>query len=242
MRRLAAGLLTALPAMLATLALSACNRLAGTEVGNPEVTVAARFAVLDTSAAADIPSMNLKVMGMGYTMSSGGGDSGVCWNAPNGHMVDFAADAANPLPPVTIHEGEWSKAELLLQSATTAESLPDSVPFQAWSNPRYAKLMRINGPDTLRALFDMPQGMRLRLMFGKDRVTRWRSGDTVMVKVMFDAGKWTNGLDPRGSFQSRKDGNHVSYVLFSATENSAVWASLKDRFPTAFSADTAAME
>ena len=235
MKRIAAGMIVG---ALALAAISGCNRVAGTEVGNPEITVAARFAVYNELPGLVIPWMNLKVMWMGYSMA---GDSGACWNDPYGNMVDFGADAAMPIAPAKVHDGNWSKAELMLQAPVT-DTLPAIIAdYALWANPRYTKLVRVDGTDTLRVLFDMPQDMRLKLMFGKDRVAKWRSGDTIMVKVMFDASKWAAAVDARGSFTSRQDGKHARYVLFSADENAAAWTALKQRLPSAFAADTAEM-
>lgn len=222
----------------AALALAGCDRVAGTEVGNPEITIAARFVLVDSSAGVEVPEMNLKVMGMAYGM---GADSGACWTDPDGHMVDLAAPkAGSPLPMVKAKDAEWTDAELLLESPAAAENLPDTVAFPDWRNYRYAKLLLIEGTDTLPAAFDMPQGMKLTLGYGKDRVAKWREGDTMMVKVMFDVAKWTAGLGPKGH-TLRKDGKGARYALFSGNENSEAWDELVARLPKSFMADTASM-
>jgi hypothetical protein len=225
--------------ILAALAIAGCNRVAGTEVGNPEIAVSARFVLVDTSANVEVPEMSLKVMGMAYGMA---GDSGACWTEPDGHMVDFASPATqSALPMAKAKDAEWTDAEVLLQSPAAAAILPDTAAFLTWYNPRYAKLLLIEGPDTLRALFDMPQGMHLTLGYGKDKVSKWRAGDTMHVKVMFDVGKWAAGIGPKGGWTLRQDGKHVRYALFSEGENAAAWTALKARLPESFLADSASM-
>jgi hypothetical protein len=182
--------------------------------------------------------MNLKVMGMAYGM---GPDSGACWTDPNGHMVDLAAKSAGAtLPMVKSKDAHWTEAELLLQAPAAAAILPDTSAFAAWHNYRYTKLLLIDGTDSLPVAFDMPQGMKLTLGYGKERVTNWREGDTMMVKVMFDVAKWTAGMGPKGH-TLRKDGEGARYALFSADENAAAWNLLKARLPEAFQADSASM-
>lgn len=224
--------------LTAGLALAGCNRVAGTEVGNPEIAVAARFALVDTFPGADVPEMNLKVMGMAYGMA---GDTGACWNEPGGHMVDFASPGpASDLPMEKAKDMEWTDAELTLQAPAAAAILPDTAAFMDWENPRYAKLKLIDGADTLHALFDMPQGMKLKLMYGKGRVSDWRQGDTMRVDVRFDVGRWMAGLAHEG-WTLRKDGKGVPYALFAEGENPAAWSLLKAGLPGAFMADSTAM-
>lgn len=225
--------------ILAALALAACDLVAGTEVGNPEITVSARFVLVDSSANVEVPEMHLKVMGMAYGMP---GDSGACWTEPDGHMVDFASPATqSALPMAKAKDAAWTAAEVLLQSPAAAAILPDTEAFMTWYNPRYVKLLLIEGSDTLHALFDMPQGMRLTLGYGKDKVARWRAGDTIHVKVMFDVGKWASGIGPKGGWTLRLDGKHVRYALFSEGENALAWTALKARLPESFLADSASM-
>ena len=226
-------------ALAAGLALAGCERLAGTEVGNPELTVSARFALLDTSATSDVAAMNMKVMGMGWSMADKPADSGVCWNAPQGKMVDFAADKQAPLDPVKVPAGAWSKAEMILYSPPYPAAAPDTGDYAAWDNPRYARFTRVEGGDTLRALFDLTQALHVKLMFNQARLERWHVGDSMLVKILFDVGRWSQGVKPAGGWTERRDGKHARYVLFSAEENTAGWEALKARLPDAFSSDTA---
>lgn len=224
---------------LVAITLAACNRVAGTEVGNPEIAVSARFVLVDTSADIDVPELNLKVMGMAYGMA---GDSGECWTDPHGHMVDFASPAMeSALPMAKAKDAQWTGADVLLQSPSAAAILPDTDAFMSWYNPRYAKMFLIEGTDTLHALFDMPQGMGLTLRYGKEKIAKWRTGDTMQVKVIFDVGKWAAGIGPKGAWTLRQDGKHVRYALFSEDENAAAWTVLKGRLPESFLADSASM-
>ncbi|MDB5051770.1 MAG: hypothetical protein JWO30_4841 [Fibrobacteres bacterium] len=224
--------------LLSALLACACNRLAGTEVGNPEITVAARFGVQDNGPAASVSAMSLKVMGMGWTLAH---DSGACWNEPNGHTVDFVSNAQVPLPPVTVRNGDWSEAEMMLQADSGNSTLPDSADFSAWSNPRYIKLVKITGPDTVRTLFELPSGLRIRLGFGKATIDAWRQDHRMTVLVMFDVGKWAAGLGPDMVLTYRQDGRHAPYAILSPGENTAAYEALKALLPKSFMADAADM-
>jgi hypothetical protein len=224
---------------LALLLANACDRLAGTEVGNPEITVAARFALRDTAAGVSIPEMSLKCMGLGYSMP---GDSGTLWDNPNGYMVDFAAGDSEAVPLVKVHEGNWSQAEMMLQSPAGDSSLPDSQGYEAWGNPRYTKLVKVMGADTVRFLFEMPAGMRIKLMFGKGAVAAWQRDHRMTATILFDGGAWARGAgSDTAGFVWRRDGKHARYVLLSPGENAGAYASLKALLPSCFMADSAEM-
>lgn len=220
----------------ALVAAGACDRLAGTEVGNPEITVAARFGILVTDTAASIAGMSLKVMGMGWNVGS---DSGACWNDPAGHRMDFL-DSGTALPAVTVKNGEWSKAEMMLQAADSAAGLPDNAGFSEWSDPRYIKLIKKSGSDTVRALFLLPAGLKIRLGFAKASIDAWRDDNHMTVLVYFDAGKWAAGLT-EAPFTWRMDGRHARYILLAPGENAEAYAALMALLPQSFMADSAAM-
>jgi hypothetical protein len=222
----------------ALLPTGACDRLAGTEVGNPEITVAARFGIQDTDPSASIAEMSLKVMGMGWNVAN---DSGACWNEPDGHRVDFAADVQASLPPVKVKNGDWSQAEMVLQSAAGNSALPESVAFSAWSNPRYIKLVKVMGADTVRVLFELPHDLRIRLGFAKATIDAWRHDRSMTVLVMFNVGKWAAGLEPGTTFGYRQDGKHDPYVVLAPGENAAAYEALKALLPGSFMADAADM-
>jgi hypothetical protein len=222
-----------LPALLA----GSCNRLAGTEVGNPEITMNARFSIRDTDPMADVPALNLKVMGMTWAMSY---RSAACWNDTNGQLVDFAANGM-PLDEVKVREGEWSSAEMVLRAAPGDSTLPVASGFAAWSHPRYAKLVKIMGADTVRALFRMPENLQLRLIFGKASIKAWRQGPGMIVDVKFDVGTWAAGLRPNPAYRFRTDGNRARYLVLSPTENAAAYEAMKALLPKAFVADSTNM-
>jgi hypothetical protein len=225
--------------MLATLLACGCgNRLAGTEVGNPELTLSARFAVRGTDAAVSIPEMNLKVMGMGWNV---GRDSAACWNDPEGYMVDFAADAQDALPPVAVRDAEWTRAEMLLQAPAGDGSLPDGAAFDAWSNPRYVKLVKVMMGDTVRAAFELPADLHIRLGFSDKTIGSWRKDRRLTALVQFDAGLWAQGLGTAPALAYRIDGKRVRYALLAPGENAAAWQALKTLLPKAFMADAAEM-
>jgi hypothetical protein len=224
---------------LAALLASGCdNELAGTEVGNPELTLSARFSIRDTDAAVSIPEMDLKVMGMGWNV---GADSAACWNEAEGYMVDFAADAQDALPPVAVRDAEWTRAEVLLQSPAGNGSLPDGGGFDSWSNPRYVKLVKVMGNDTVRAAFELPADMRLRLGFSDKTIASWRKDRRMTALVRFDAGIWASGLQSAPALKFRNDGKRARYALLAPGENAAAWQALKALLPQAFMADAAEM-
>jgi hypothetical protein len=225
--------------LLAALLTWGCeNELAGTEVGNPELTLTARFAIRDSDATVSIPEMDLKVMGMGWKV---GADSAACWNEPNGYMVDFAADAQDALPPVAVRDAEWTKAEILLQSPAGNGSLPENAAFDSWSNPRYVKLVKVMAGDTVRAAFELPSDLRIRLTFSNRTIESWRGKGRLTALVRFDSGIWASALGANPSLAFRTDGKHARYALFAPGENAAAWEALKARLPQAFMADAAEM-
>lgn len=225
-----------LAGFLASILAAGCNQ--GTEVGNPEITMAARFSLDDSDGTASIPEMNLKVMGMGWM---NGTDYRICWNEPEGHMVDFAQDAS-PLPDVTVRDGDWEWAEMMLQSPAGNPGLPDSASFADWSNPRHAKLIKVMGADTLRFLFEMPAELGIKLMFGKAAVQSWRRDRAIMVHIRFDVGRWAAGLGSDPRFRFRLDGEKTRYVLLSPIENADTYGTMKAGLPKAFMADSALMQ
>lgn len=225
--------------VLMALLAGACDRLAGTEVGNPEITMNARFAIRDTVAAADVPELNLKVMGMTWGL---GYQSAACWNSPGGRLVDFA-DNATPLEAVKVRDSEWISADMILRAAPDSgfDALPIRAGFAKWHNPRYAKLVKILGADTVRALFQFPENLQLRLHFGKATINSWRQGKSMLVNVEFDAGIWAAGLKANTAFRYRTDGNRARYLVLSPAENAAAYGAMKALLPKAFLADSTSM-
>ena len=220
-----------LAASLASILAAGCNQ--GTEVGNPEITIAARFSLDDSDGSVTIPEMHLTVTGMDWTK---GADSGACWNEPNGYAVDLA-DTASQLPMVTVRNSDWDWAEMLLQAPLGEPGLPDTSAFADWSNPRYAKLIKVTGTDTLRFLFEMPVDLRINLTFDESTIQSWRKHQTITVQIHFDVGRWAYWLGPNSDYRFRLDGKRARYVLLSPIENAAVYESMKATLPSAFPAN-----
>jgi hypothetical protein len=222
--------------LLAALLTGACERLAGTEVGNPEVSVHARFAVMDSGSGSAVPEMHLKVMGLRFSMD---GDTGEVWGEPDGHMVDIADTARQGLlPAVSVKDADWSRAELILQSPAADPALPDTASFGDWSHPRHAKLIKIAGADTLRFLFEMPAGMKFKLGFDQATVDSWRGDKSITLDVKFDGPKWADCVPDGTEFHYRMDGNQERYILLSPGENPEAYQAFADMLPKCFMADT----
>jgi hypothetical protein len=225
----------------AILASAGCE---GTEVGNPEVkeNVTAQFNSYDGSGSLHVTSLSLKVMRMDYVYASPGSteDSGTCWYRPTGTLVDWASDNIDStgLPDTSVSAGTWIRSVLVLRTPEGSATLPDSADIRTWSNPRYAKFYLIQNRDSLPALFEMPQGMEMRLNYGEAHMADWNYANTVWVQVLFNAGKWLGPLGVRGAWTTRLDGKQARYVLFSQTENAQAWNGLKDRLPISFLADS----
>lgn len=218
-------------AFLASMSAFGCNQ--GTEVGNPEITIAARFSLDETDASVSIPEMHFTVTGMDWTK---GADSGACWNEPDGHKVDMA-DTSSQLPMVTVRDGDWDWAEMLLQASPGDSLLPDTSAFADWSNPRYAKLIKVTGTDTLRFLFEMPADLRIKLVFDKSTIQSWRRDQAITAQIRFDVGRWAAWLGSNTGYRFRQDGKRARYVLLSPTENSLVYGYMRAGLPLAFPAN-----
>ena len=218
-------------AFLASILSVGCDR--GTEVGNPEITIAARFSLDETDVSASIPEMHLTVMGMDWNK---GAYSGACWNEPNGHTVDLA-DSSSQLPMVTVRNGDWDWAEMQLQSTPREPGFPDTSAFADWSNPRYAKLIKVTGTDTLRFLFEMPEDLRINLKFDKSTIQSWRKDQAITVQIHFDVGRWAAQLGSNTGYRFRQDGKRARYVLLSPIENAAVYGTMRTWLPLAFPAN-----
>lgn len=216
------------------------NRLAGTEVGNPEITVSARFTIQGTGDSVTVMGMNIKCMGMTYHTATHS-DSTI-WDAPSGTMVDMAdSTASGSMKAVTIRTGTWNKAELVLKNALGDASLPDSVGFNALVNPRYAKLVKHFEGEDHHFLFEMPREMGLKLMFEKSRIASWLYKDSLSIVIPFDAGKWVSALDQNTLLEIRKDGLGAPYRVLSPTENAEAYNLLKSMLPKCFMADSTEM-
>jgi hypothetical protein len=233
--------LSSLAAILAlALAFAACDdRRAGTEVGNPEVTVTAMVSVIGDPEAIEVASLGFQVMGMGYGLTGYAlSDSGTCWKRPGGILVDLADTHASPLADTSMENRPWTWAHLVLRSPEGPATLPDSADFRTWRNPRYAKFTVFGPRGTLRVLFQMPAAKEFHFAYTQGSVQGWVWGSEIWVPFLFNSVAWAGDLDPAGPWKTRLDGKHARYVLLSPTENGQAWAKLNSRLATSFSADT----
>lgn len=223
------------------LALAGCDdRRAGTEVGNPEITVSAKLAVTSYGGF-KAWRMYFKVMGMSYSIARPGAapDSGKCWTRPGGTLANFATGDSVQLPDTLIRdEGTWPHAEIVLRTPDGAAGIPDTGDIFTWSNPRYARFdLELMG-QFRPALFEMPQGIEYRLLFDSISVDSWRVDKEIWVPFNINADLWTDTLVYFPTYKTRVDGKGNGYVLFSPTENAAAWNALKASLPGSFYSDS----
>ncbi|MDQ3003057.1 MAG: hypothetical protein M3Y08_17565 [Fibrobacterota bacterium] len=215
------------------------DRLSGTEVGNPEITVSARFGFIEDDTLAFVSSMEMRVMQMDYRIATD--STRRIWEYPAGMEVNLAipGSAAN-LPTVKVRNANWTNAELLLAARDGDSTLPDSSSYSSFSNPRFIKLTKKMNGDSVRFLFEVPSEMHLMLRFDEDRVARWRVGNNLSVAIIFDCGRWTSAISGN-PFQGRVDGEGKPYVLLSRKENSEIHEKLSALFPECFISDSVEM-
>jgi hypothetical protein len=216
------------------------ERLAGTEVGNPELTISARFGVIGNSDTVAVTELTLKCMGVAY---HGPTDStGMLWGTPAGYMVKMTDSLDSMgMKVIKAKTGAWSKAEVMLVAPVGSAILPDSIAFAAYSNPRYAKLMRKVGGETLNYLFEIPRALGLKLIFDKSTINTWIHKDSVDIEVLFDGPQWVAGISEEPPTQSRIDGVGGKYLLLGPTENEKTYNRLKSMLPKCFQADSTQM-
>lgn len=224
--------------LAAALAMAGC---AGTETGNPEITVSASIGVFDYTATKTL-TMNFRVMGMDYSIDPpvGAPDSGKCWTRPGGILVDFAAQDTFALPDTSIQDlGSWPHAEIILRTPDGPAGIPDTADIIAWSNPRYARFMQnLPGGGRRLVLFEMPQGIEFLLRFDSESTESWRFMERIWVPFNFNTSHWTDSLASIRGLRTHMDGKGERYMLLSPTENTAAWNSLFARMPECFYADS----
>lgn len=227
--------------LAAALALAGCDgRTAGTETGNPEITVAAGISVTNYGATETL-ELNFRVMGMDYTIAPPGGapDSGRCWARPGGTLVDFAGYDTAALPDTSIPDaGPWPQAGIILRTPEGPAGIPDTADIGTWSNPRYARFKDFVMGEKQLILFEMPQGAEYRLRFEDYSTEMWRDGEKIWIPFSFNA---TCLMQPLASFRglrSRLDGKGASYLPLTPTDNVAAWNALNARMKDCFYADS----
>jgi hypothetical protein len=227
--------------LAAVIALAGCDdRRAGTETGNPEITVTASIMVSDY-VSTETMALSFRVMGMGYSIARRGGasDSGRCWARPGGTLVDFAAKDSFALPDTSIEDaGTWPSAEIILRTPEGPAGIPDTADIGTWSDPRYAKFKLTLMGRTQLVLFEMPRGVEFRLLFDSLSTEFWRLDETILVPFNFNMSYWTDTLTSFRGMRTRLDGRGAPYLLFSPAENAAAWNALNARMPECFYADT----
>lgn len=226
--------------LTSALAISGCeDRRAGTEVGNPEITVTASFFVFDYMETETL-ALNFRVMGMSYSIAAPGGvpDSGKCWVRTGGTLVDFAAHDSILLPDTSIPDvGPWPHAEIILRTPDGQAGIPDTADIATWSNPRYVKFNTTLQDKERLVLFEMPLGVEYRLQF-EEFIDDWWFEEKIWVPFNFNMSYWADGLVPVRGLRTRLDGKGAPYLLLSPNENAAAWNALNARMPECFYADT----
>jgi hypothetical protein len=231
----------------AALALAACGdgRRAGTEVGNPEltVTVTAQVGVLDAYDSVVFSALHVRMMGMEYVLSGNGrADTGRCWKRPGGILLNLAAPDSMFLADTAVEDGSWLRTEVVLRAPEDSALLPGSADIRTWDNPRYIKFQYISPSrsDTVPALFEWPRGTEIRLLYGPETIEAWRVETTLWIPFLFWGYAWADALDGTApaTWTQRRDGRGAPYLVFSPGENAATWKALKDRLPECFLADS----
>ncbi len=184
--RLSRCALAAIAMAMATL-MGGCldDRRAGTEVGNPEIVIAAAFRILPSDSNWAIEAFEAKCMGVDYATL--GGDSGSIWIREDGYRVDFMAGDDGP-PPMIFSGEDWGRAGVWVKFAPGPDSLPEGVAWQELSDPYWIRLRRKS--DAARFAFALPDSLQLRLDYDRNRLEGFRSGDTLTLDVVFDLDRW----------------------------------------------------
>ncbi len=213
------------------------EKLAGTEVGNPELTVAARFAFTGNADSVSITDFNVKCMGLNYQNVGNSSDS--IWAWPNGMMVDMADSTGNNgLGLMKINSSSWKSATMRLKYPSQNLTLPDSEGFELFSNPHYAKIITMSGNEKLKFLFELPADKEVKLSFNSSHIKPWVHNDTLTVEILFDAGKWSDFFTSITPWQIRKDGLGSPYILLTPQENINSFNRLNAMLPQCFLADS----
>jgi hypothetical protein len=207
------------------------TRQAGTEVGNPEIVVAASFRILPSDSDWVVEGFEAKCMGVDYTTQAG--DSGSIWVQEEGYWVDFMLEGSGP-PPMTFVGEEWDAAGLWVKFAPGSDSLPDLLDWKDLTDPHWLKVRRRS--DDRRIVFALPDSLQLRLGFEQNRLNGFRSRDSLRLDVAFDLGLWLTH-NSEWALEQRQGPDGVVYSVVSPRVNDEVYRRLEASFSECFLAD-----
>lgn len=207
------------------------DRRAGTEVGNPELVIAAAFRILPSDSDWAVEGFEAKCMGVDYATM--GGDSGSIWIREEGYRVDFMGGAEGP-PPMTFTGEDWGKAGVWVKFAAGPDSLPPDVAWQDLSDPHWIRLRRKG--DDARFAVALPDSLQLRLDYDRARLEGFRSGDTLMLDVVFDLDRWLTHNGDWG-LAERQGPDGIRYSVLAPASNAEAYGRLEASLADCFLAD-----
>ena len=221
---------------LSALLWACLGRQAGTEVGNPEMVVVARFGIVQTWAMPSMINLPVRLQGVRYTAADG--SEGMLWYRDSGWVVDMArpADSA-AFPRQRLKEGDWLSADVILIPSPGDSLLPDTLSWGTFHDTHYVKWIQLLDGNPTGFLFALPPSMRLWVRFGKAGLAGWRSPGMMEVTVMFDCDRWLTWTPPADLYiRHAKDG--MPYAILEPDENTAAYERFKSEFPRSFRADS----
>jgi hypothetical protein len=211
------------------------DRVAGTEVGNPEIIVA-RIVLMDQGDSVQAEDLNLKMMGAHFITAKG--DSGHLWDGDSGTMFDlFDPGIVAAFPTKTMEKTPWSNCELELALPKGQGNMADTMTSTGFFGSNWAR-WKIDGiVDTCRYFFYLPDDFRIRLTYGQDAMMPWHSNDTLFITLNFNVGALAKSL-PAGDWKTRLDDQGEKYVVLSPMENASAHAAILAELPYCFKADS----
>jgi hypothetical protein len=210
------------------------DRVAGTEVGNPEI-ILARVVLSDMGDSVEVDAMNLKMMGAHFVTESG--DSGRLWDADTGTLFNLFDPGIVPqISSMEMERQPWSACELSLALPKGQGSMEDTLFPSGFSGANWAR-WTIEGPTQKRRyFFYLPDDFRFRLVFGKEAMRPWHAADTLYVTLNFNVTALAQALPP-GDWITHWDEKGGEYMVLSPMENAAAHAAMLAEFPACFKAD-----
>jgi len=218
------------------------DRQAGTEVGNPEVTVVARFGLTQDTTDVQFESLKMKVMGVDYVTSDN--VKGSIWVRDTGYLIDWVSGTGHisqSLPTLRMADDAWQKADIRLWSPGGTSKLDSNTRFADAKEPQWMKWTSQEGDSTVRCLFYLAANSRLRMSYSEKTMKSWHDGDTVKVTTLFNVSKWMQNCSFTG-LTRRKGTDSVWFYVISPDENSDTYNSLVNIFADCFQADSISKE